>query len=223
MAASKNSQHEAASLFDLDHTLLKVNSSFSFGKFLYRRGILRFSQLIRLGFFYFLHTMGLLSIKGVHKIVFKSLFCGRPCAFFENEVDLFLEENFEAMQNKQVIARLKSAQAQNHFVAILSSSPEFLVKAIANRLGIAHFDASIYAVDEKMNFLLIDRLVQGKEKALWATAAVQDLGIAKEQIAVYSDSILDLPFLKSGGIQVAVNPDRELRKLCRMHHWEIIS
>jgi phosphoserine phosphatase len=223
MATSKNLQHDAASLFDLDHTLLKVNSSFSFGKFLYRRGLLGPAQLLRLGLVYFLHTIGIFSITSVHKIVYKSLFHGRSSSFFDNEVNLFLEENFDGMLNEPVIERLKSAQAKNHFVAILSSSPEFLVKAMANRLGVSHFDASVYAVDEKLHFLRIDRLVQGKDKALWAAAAAQNQSISKSNISVYSDSILDLAFLESGGIQVAVNPDRKLRKLCRLHKWEIIS
>ncbi|MBA3239075.1 MAG: haloacid dehalogenase-like hydrolase [Parachlamydiaceae bacterium] len=223
MPRPKNLQHDAASLFDLDHTLLKVNSSFSFGKFLYRRGLLGPAQLFHLGFVYALHTLGFFSITSVHKIVFKNLFCGRPSSFFEKEVHLFLEENFDEMLNEPVIERLKKAQANNHFVAILSSSPEFLVKAMANRLGVSHFDASVYAVDEKMHFLRIDRLVQGKDKALWTAAAAQNQSITMSNIAVYSDSILDLPFLQSGGIRIAVNPDSKLRKLCRLHKWEIIS
>lgn len=219
----KNVQHKAASLFDLDHTLLKENSSFSFGKFLYRRGVLRFSQLLSLGLVYFLHTIGLLSITSVHKIIFKSLFRGRPYSFFENQVNCFLEENFDGMLNEPVIERLKNAQAKNHFVAILSSSPEFLVKAMANKLGVYQYDASVYAVDDKMHFLRIDRLVQGKEKALWTSATAKRLGINKKKVSIYSDSILDLAFLQSGGIQIAVNPDKRLRRMCLRHRWEIIS
>lgn len=219
---AKDYQGSQASFFDLDHTLLKVNSSFCFGKYLYKQGILSVSQLLQLGPIYFLHKAGIFSAKTLHRLVFKRLFLGLPRSFFKQHLDLFLQDNFERMLYHPAVERLKAAQLSGHYVAILSNSPDFLVEAIAKRLQVSHFEGSIYSVDEAQRFSHIKQLIQSEDKAASIVNTLKSHEIKKENTTIYSDSILDLDFLLSGGVQVGVNPDTKLRALCQKHHWEVI-
>lgn len=211
-----------ASFFDLDHTLLNVNSSFCFGKYLYKQGALSLSQLIQLGPVYFLHKAGIFSAKTLHSLVFKRLFKGLPRSFFKQHLDLFLKDNFEGMLYAPAIERLKAAQLSGHYVAILSNSPDFLVEGFARKLQVNHFEGSIYSVDEAQRFSHIKQLIQGEDKAASIANTLKSREIKKENATIYSDSILDLEFLLSGGVQVGVNPDAKLRALCQKYSWEVI-
>lgn len=219
---AKDYEITQASFFDLDHTLLKVNSSFSFGKYLYRQGILSLSLLIQLLPIYFLHKAGIFSFQTLHNLIFNRLFSGRPKSFFKQHVDSFLEDNLEKMLYPPAIQRLKAAQLSGHYVAILSNSPEFLVEGVAKLLKVDHFEGSIYGVDEAQRFSYVRRILQGKDKAASTAGILQRLNINKENATVYSDSIYDLAFLMSGGTKVGVNPDSKLRAICKEFEWEVI-
>lgn len=219
---SKDYSSYEASFFDLDHTLLKVNCSFCFGKYLYQHGVLSLSQLLLLSSIYFLHRIGIFSIKTLHKIAFKQLFLRRPRSFFTQHVELFLQENFEKMLYPPAIQRLKAAQLSGHYVAILSNSPDFLVEAIAKKLEVAHFEGTVYGVDEAQRFSHIQQLIQGEDKAASTINTLELLQIKKKNTTIYSDSIRDLAFLLSGGTKVGVNPDTKLRAICQEYQWEVI-
>jgi HAD superfamily phosphoserine phosphatase-like hydrolase len=212
----------SASLFDLDHTLLKVNSSFAFGMHLYRQRAFGLACMLQLGSCYLCHKLGICSMAALHGAVFKRLFLGQPHHYFQQQVEFFLVKNLAQMLYPPAIKRLVAAQEDGHYVAILSNSPAFLVKAIALRLGVTVVEASAYGVDSSGCFSHIEHLVYGESKAAWVQLLAQQYAIDRQNISIYSDSILDLPFLQAGGMAIGVSPDRKLRALCQRYRWEII-
>jgi phosphoserine phosphatase len=216
----KNLTH--ASFFDLDNTLLNANCSVGFGKYLYQQSVISFPRLLQLGGVFLLHKSGVLSIAAMQAIIFQKLFFRQPRSFFERHVDRFLDEHLDGLLNVLTVERLKIAQNANHFVAILSSSPDFLVEPIAKKFGVSYCKATSYATDRIGCFSHIECILQGNEKAEWVTNTAKELSLNQQNIAVFTDSVLDLPFLKCAGVKVAVNPDRKLRKLCLRNHWEIL-
>ncbi|MGZ6297882.1 MAG: HAD family hydrolase [Parachlamydiaceae bacterium] len=211
-----------ASFFDLDGTLLNVNSSSCFGRYLYQEGVFSTKLYIHLGTIYLLFKMGVLSLLEMQTQIFQKLFRGKPKAFFETHAHSFLDQNFERFLYLPAVKRLKQALANGELVVILSSSPDFLVKLIAERLNVVHWQASIYAIDSLGCFSHLEKLLQGSDKANWVIKFSKQRNLSKCNTTVFSDSILDLPFLKSGGIKIGVNPDRKLRVLCHQNHWEIL-
>jgi phosphoserine phosphatase len=59
-------------------------------------------------------------------------------------------------------------------------------------------------------------------KATFLQALSTKMGIPIDEITAYSDSFLDLPFLKEAGHAVGVNPDNKLRAMCNQYQWDII-
>jgi len=210
------------SLFDLDHTLLKENSSFSFGAYLYREGFFNTLKMLKLASVYALHKLGLLSLASLHKKIFQKLFHEKSASQFQRLVDDFLDKSFHELLHMPAVDCLIKAQQRGDFIAILSNSPDFLVAKIANRLNVHFWKASIYSLDDKGNFSHISAFLEGKEKAIWMKKQALKFDILDVNISAYSDSILDLPFLEAAGEAIGVNPDKRLRKLCLRKGWKIL-
>lgn len=212
----------ALSAFDLDHTLLKENSSYSFGKYLYRH------KYISLSAFFFIirsnicYNLGLLSIAEVHQRAFERLFYGKSLPLVESWVSSFLDQHLESLIYAPAIKALHRAQQAGHITAIISSSPSFLVEPIAKRLGLTFSQATQYAVDKDNRFCRIANLMLGEDKARFLTEFMAQHNICKKQVFAYSDSFQDLPFLQAAGAAIAVNPDRKLRFFCLKNNWSII-
>jgi HAD superfamily hydrolase (TIGR01490 family) len=210
------------SVFDLDHTLLKDNSSFQFGLFLYRKSYLPIWALLFIFSCNLLHLMGVLSISKLHEVAFKRLFHGRSETTVKQWVQKFLSENLEKLFYLPALERLKNAQQEGHLTAILSSSPHFLVGPIASYLNVSLWRSTKYAVDKDRCFCQISFLMLGENKASFIKKLRQRYERDKGRITAYSDSHLDLPFLLAADVAVGVNPTRKLRSICLQNHWPVI-
>lgn len=166
--------------------------------------------------------MGFLSIQSLHERVFALLFLGQSRALFLEYAEQFLDEQFESLLNPPLLSHLCEAQAKQDYVCILSSSPDFLVKAFAQKFGVLDHLGSIYEVDKKGNFSQISKVVFGDTKAFFLGMTAKRLNLERSAIRAYSDSILDLPFLEAAGQPIAVNPDAELRKISKERQWPIL-
>ncbi len=209
-------------VFDLDHTLLSVNSSYQFGKYLYRQGYYSFASLTYCLSCYALHKAGCLTVPQLHRTIFHSIFHGREMPELARAADSFLEEHLPQMLYAPVLERLQEAQKQGQPVVILSSAPDFLVKPIASRLQVKLWEATRYAVNGENRLYGIISVLQGKDKAYSALRIAMEMNMPREAIVVYSDSYLDLPLLEVAGRAVGVNPDRKLRALCQRKGWNIL-
>jgi HAD superfamily hydrolase (TIGR01490 family) len=212
----------AAAFFDLDHTLLSTNCSFSFGKYLYKKGHLSKPLMCMLSGLYFAHKARLLSMMDMQGIIFHKLFKGKPAKVFSHLAFDFLDESLDSMLYRPAVTEMHLASATGSLIAIFSSSPCFLVGPISERLGVEHWEASKYAVDRNGNFSHISRYLEGEGKAEITSQLIARMGINKNDVAAYSDSYHDLPFLEFVGKPVAVQPDRRLKKHSLRNQWRII-
>lgn len=210
------------SVFDLDRTLFSKNSSLEFCKYLYKNRIFSFFFLLQSFLYGIRHKYFGLTLEQLHQKVFRKLLCGMSITLLSECVESFVEREMENLLYHPAVERLRLAQHLGHVTMILSSSPGFLVGAIASKLQVDDWRASEYKVDKDKRLCQIAQILQGETKAFWVRAVGDDLGIQKEEITAYSDSYLDLPFLQSAGVPVVVNPDKKLRKISKEQNWEEI-
>lgn len=214
----KNScQSCKAYLFDLDHTLLLTNTSFRFGFFLYKQNILPLFKMLYLLVYYGIHLLGGISITSLHKKTMQTFFRGRPMEDMKSLTEQFLNLQLKEMKNEPLLNLLEDAKTQGKFVAILSSSPDFLVEAVAKRLGVSDVLATRYGLSSEGVIQGIIQSIKGEDKADY----VNRLPFERGEIAAFSDSIHDLPFLQAVGCPIAVNPDRKLKNTSLKNGWEI--
>jgi len=212
-------RHTAITAFDLDNTLLKDNSSFKFGLYLCKKGHLPFSSLLfilgcRLRF-----CMGFISLEKLHVIAFYRLFFGLSESLVKRLAQEFLVLHFESLIYLPAFKKLREAQQIGHLTVLLSSSPDFLVEPIAQKLNISIWDSTRYKSDGSHQFSRISQIMLGDKKALFIKELRQRLQL---HVCAYSDSHHDLPFLLAAESAVGVNPDRKLRAICKSSQWSII-
>lgn len=210
------------SFFDLDRTLVKVNISFAFGKYLFQKGEISFCKMFYCLMQYARHKYFGLSLYSLQEKIFKAYFCGLSVSKIKHNADCFLEKNFSSFIFMPVWKEMQSAMQDGHHVTILSSSPDFLVEPIAKRLGI-NWQATCYLKDSFGRFSVLKNVLDGTAKASFVEQMAESQFVDRKDISAYSDSYLDLPFLQSAGCPCGVNPDRKLLKECLKNNWKILT
>ena len=106
-------------------------------------------------------------------------------------------------------------------VIIVSSSPVEIVEPLAGYLGVDDVIATRAAVDDDGLYTgELEYYAYGPTKAE-ALHELEAGGLDLSSSYAYSDSHTDLPLLEAVGNPVAVNPDRELRKIAEEREWPI--
>jgi HAD superfamily hydrolase (TIGR01490 family) len=210
------------SAFDLDHTLVSSNSSVLFYRYLVSKGFYRSISLLKAVFYSLRHHFFNLSLTRLHEKVFERFLKGAPLSLVQEEVAEFLKKDFYRFLYVPTFERLRLAQHQGHHTVILSNAPSFLVGPIAEYLEVNEWASSQYTVDDEGNFEMIGSILLGEGKARYIAELAKTNEVALEGITAYSDSHLDLPFLQTAGIPVAVNPSPRLLKVSKQNSWEII-
>lgn len=214
---------EGIAVFDLDHTLVRANLSFLFGKFLFQKGLMPYFSMFRTAACYGLHKGFGWSLEWLHQRVL-DLYLNKILKNKLTELaGQFLDLNLDKLYNSDVLAELKEHQRQGRHLALCSSSPDFLVKEVADRLQVPYWCASCYQVDTRGYLCKIDPVVNGAFKAEYLGKLMTRYGILREAVSVYSDSILDMPLFALAGDKVAVNPDRKLKKHLIDSSWRVID
>lgn len=210
------------SVFDLDRTLISSNSSMDFCLHLVKRKVLAPSTLFYCALYHFRHIYMHLSLVELHQSVFKRFLKGYALDRLEAEVDFFLDSYLQDVLYSPAVCKLQLAQHLGHYTVILSSSPQFLVKKIASRLGVSAAQATEYGVDKEGKLCHIASIMEGSEKAAWVLKMAEQLQIPPAHITAYSDSIWDLPLLLAAGTAVAVCPDKKLKTHALRHTWDVL-
>ena len=209
-------------IFDLDYTLVSVNTSYSYLKVLYRKKILPISTLIKGVFIRLAYYMTPMSLERLHHLVFATMLKGFSLDLLEKNADELVEELVPQSIYQPAYQELKSGKEKGDYIVIFSSSPDFLVSRFAKYFGADFWESTVYGADKDRSLCKIAKLVVGTEKERFLLDLQKKLEIPKGDVVVYSDSHDDIPLLMQAGEAVAVNPDRKLKKVAKQHRWRVI-
>jgi HAD superfamily hydrolase (TIGR01490 family) len=107
-------------------------------------------------------------------------------------------------------------------VYLVSSSPEEVVRPLAQRIGRVEVIATRAMIGEDGRYTgELEFYCYGENKATALREVAAAKGIDLGGSYAYSDSATDLPMLESVGHPVAVNPDRDLRRVAEKRGWQI--
>ena len=163
-----------------------------------------------------------MTIEELHHRAFDTLLKGLSMEALQKDVDILLAQLLPGSLYAPAYDELKAAQKRGDYVALMSSSPDFIVKKFAAYFNIDWWEATVYDVDKENCLCKIAKLMVGTQKERCLLELQQELGIPKSQVVVYTDSHDDIPLLLQAGQAVAVNPNRNLRKAAQLYHWRTI-
>lgn len=202
--------------FDLDGTLLKNNSSFSFCQYLKKVGYLTRTDLLYCASLYIRFLFFGLPLRELHVKAFKT-FKGKSLSQLESYLPGFFSQQNSLIWNEPALNRLLTLQKEGASILVLSTSPLFLVKPIVEKININCVYGTEYATDKEGCLVELINLMDGKQKKnIFEQAAQGAFSMT------FSDSDHDLPFLEASDHPVVVRPNRGLKKLALARSWEIL-
>ncbi len=214
-------------LFDLDHTLLPIDSDYSWGEFTTRIGWTDPVELTRRNDEFFAHYQtGTLDVHDYVRFAIDAVRQRSPAeaaAAHERFMAEVIRPNLQP-QALELVRRHRDAGDQ---IVIITATNEFVTRPIAQAFG----------VDE----LIAIELERGADG--WYTGAIRGTPSFREgkverlrqwldargldwedcDMTFYSDSTNDLPLLEKAHHPVATNPGAALREIAQRRGWPILD
>lgn len=216
--------HRAAAYFDLDKTILATSSTWALGTPMRRSGLIS-SRALAYGLIpqipYLLVGAGTQRSSSLmeHLALMSAGISRRDLV---EVVEGALATAIEPAVYAEALDLIEGHRRAGHDVVVVSASISEMVAPIARLVGADRAVATHMEVGEDGLFTgRISRSMLHSEKvvALHEDAAVH--GIDPARCWAYSDSISDEPMLSAVGHPVAVNPDRDLRRLAQERDWPV--
>jgi phosphoserine phosphatase len=116
-------------------------------------------------------------------------------------------------------------QDEGRATFIVSAAGNEMVAQLAQVLGMEGGIGTSYEVgpDGRYNGRLRGPFVYGEGKVEAMRQFTEEHGIGLDESYAYSDSVSDLPMLRSVGNAVVVNPDAELLTIARDEGWRVLK
>jgi HAD superfamily hydrolase (TIGR01490 family) len=215
-------------LFDLDGTLLPMDSDHGFGEFLVRLGWVD-AQAHRRGndAFYADYQAGTLDI-GAYIAFATQALQQRPAAQTREAVAAYVDEVIAPAILPPAQALVQSHRERGDLLAIVTSTHRLITQPIAQRLGIEHLLATELELDDHGRptgrIVGVPCLREGKVLRVEQWLAAQGLGWQDiGRSSYYGDSMNDLPLLERVNDPVATNAGPELAALARARGWRSLQ
>ena len=214
-------------LFDLDHTLLRIDSDFAWGQFTTQIGWTDADEFSRRNEEFFAHyKAGTLNVADYVRFATEAVRLHGPEEAAAAHAQ-FMREVVLPEVDPEALALLRRHQAAGDTVIIVTATNEFVTRPIAQALGVGE----LIAVD----------LARGADG--WITGEIQGVPSTREgkvtrvgqwltqhqldwdtvESRFYSDSSNDLPLLEKVNWPVATNPDDRLRAVATARGWPILD
>lgn len=215
-------------LFDLDHTLLPMDSDYAWGEFTLAIGWVDPVEFKRQNdAFYAQYQAGTLNVHDYVRFATQAI-CQQGATNSIAAHAQFMSDRVQNAIKPQALELLRHHQAAGDRVAIVTATNEFVTRPIATALGVQELIAVELERDPLTDWYTgairgtpsfregkVTRVAQWLAQNGWAWDSVQ--------ITFYSDSMNDLPLLEKANTPVATNPDARLRALAKERGWRILD
>jgi len=214
-------------LFDLDHTLLPIDSDHSWGVFTTRIGWtdpVDFNR--RNDEFYAHYKAGTLDIHDYVRFAVDAVRTRGEAASLAAHAD-FMRDVINPALREGALALVRRHRDAGERIAIVTATNEFVTRPIAQAFGVDHLIA-VELAREPGGWITgairgVPSAREGKVTRVEQWLAEQGLDWDSADITFYSDSINDLPLLDKVDHPVATNPDDRLRAVARERGWRILD
>ena len=215
-------------LFDLDNTLLPLDSDYEWGQFLVRAGAVDPTAFAaRNAEFYAQYQNGTLN-----PIEYLEFALGTLSRFSRSQLDAwhaeFMEDIIQPAIRPAALDLVAKHKEADDMVAIITATNRFVTGPIATALGVAHLIAAEPEVtaDGTITGRLVGTPPFGPGKVVNTQEWLASLGRTLddfERSTFYSDSQNDIPLLSAVTHPVATNPNASLAAHARAHGWPILQ
>ncbi|MGH2750370.1 MAG: HAD family hydrolase [Actinomycetota bacterium] len=212
-----------AAFFDLDKTIIAKSGPLAFGRSFFREGMITRSLLAKAVYAQLMFQLMGADEEKMERMRTEAakLADGWEVDKIKRVVNEVLEDVISPLIYAEALELIHDHNAAGRLVCIVSSSPEEVVEPLARMLRINHYIATRTRIVDGKYTGELEFYAYGPNKPVAIKELAAELDIDLDNSFAYTDSVTDLPMLESVGNPVAVNPDKELRRLALERDWRI--
>lgn len=210
--------------FDLDKTVLAVNSGRLWVQREVALGNLRRRQALQAGYWLVRYELGFASAEEmVAQAVAQTR--GSRGDVLQARTEAFYRDEVRPTFRPGALQALAEHRRQGDTLTLLTSSSGYLSELVAEELGFDRVCCNRLEVDGAglHTGKVEGRICFGAGKLDYARAEAQAASVPLSACAFYTDSFSDLPVLAQVGRPVAVNPDPRLKREARRRGWPVVD
>lgn len=225
---SKTTSLKKLALFDLDHTLIPIDSDYEWGVFTTALGWNDAGEFSRRNEAFFAqYRAGTLDIHAYIRFATRAL-CQRSATQAEAVRALFMRDVVQNVIQPNALALVQEHQRAGDWVVIVTATNAFVTRPIADAFGVPELIAVDLAVDAQTGWYNGEiygtpSFREGKIARVQQWLAQRQMGWDEVETTFYSDSINDLPLLEHAAHPVATNPDPRLHEIALNRGWRILK
>lgn len=209
-----------AAFFDMDNTLLCVETGMSWVRFLYGRGELSRQMVAKAVYWTALYRLAVLDMETVFTRLARDL-RGDAEADMIAKAEIWYRRDIEPEIAPAARVAVEHHRRAGHLVVLATGSTQYAAGPVARGVGIEHVLSSVLEVEGGAFTGRARALCFGHHKVSLAEGWAQAHGVDLARSYFYSDSYNDLPMLERVGTAIAVNPDARLHRLAHRRGWAV--
>jgi len=219
--AGSRSGRRVGAFFDLDKTLISENSGSLYMKYRYEQGEISGWELLKGLGVYLRYKLGLLDITTWSRDTMQQ-FKGDSERALARQARVWMEERVVPTLYPEAESIVADHLAKGHVVAIVSGATKFVVKPLAEHLGIKHLLYTRLEVESgRFTGRVVEPICFEDGKIYWLQQLVEEQNVDLAKSYFYTDSITDLPLLDLVGHPVVTNPDPRLYREAKRRRWPV--
>jgi HAD superfamily hydrolase (TIGR01490 family) len=214
-----------AAFFDLDGTLLSVNSGRLWLVRERRHGRVTLRQTAQAVGFLVGYHFGVVDIVDAMRQALQTVRGEREATLREWTRAWFESEVVPRYEAPGARAAVEAHRARGHALVLLTSSSPYESELAVRYFGLDDFRCTRYALDADGRFTgeVVLPVCYGEGKVHYAEAYAAEHGLDLDRSYFYTDSNTDLPLLRRVPYPRVVNPDIRLRWEARRRGWPVLD
>jgi HAD superfamily hydrolase (TIGR01490 family) len=212
-----------AAFFDLDNTILKINSGEALLRRAYQNGSLSTWKLMNAYYLAILYKLNLIDPSTIIEKL-SSWLAKSAVNDIESLCLEMVEKDLIPAVRPEIMNAIKMHKEQGAKLVILSSAITSICYRLAEHLGMDSVICSeLEVVNQQYTGSPVGKFCFRDEKLNRMNQYLHTNNYSLEDAYYYADSIDDLAVLRSVGHPVCVNPDKSLERIARERQWAIYT
>lgn len=209
-------------LFDLDGTLLDVNSGHLWLREEWRSGRITTGVAVRALYWFGRYALGDDDLEHALEVA-ASLYAGEREAAVDAAVHAWFTRDLAHRLRPGARAALQAHREAGHTLVLATSSSQFAARCAVEAFGLDHGLSTVVAAQDGVLTGRVGVLGFGRHKLDLCRHWVSSRGLGLDACAFYTDSYSDISLLSEVTAPVAVNPDRRLARAARARGWPVVD
>jgi len=208
-----------AAFFDVDHTLIEVNSGRKYVEHLWKHKEISVADALKAVWWLAQYRLSLLDYDAATKEVVSG-YAGQRVSDIQEKIADWFRAEIEPTICKESFERIAWHKERGHVTVMLTSGAVFSTEPLRERLEIDHLLCTqLEVIDGELTGNYFPPACYGAGKLDAARRLAAQEGIDLAQSWFYTDSFSDLPMLEAVAHPIVVNPDPRLRRHSLQAGW----